>query len=50
MNGKSTDKQLPVLSMDEELDIDEYEIVGAEFFAQIREPAFTVNGNNDKGG
>jgi hypothetical protein len=45
MNGKSTDKQLPVLSMDEELDIDEYEIVGAEFFAQIREPAFTVNGN-----
>ena len=30
---------------DEEEDLDEYEIVGTQFFAQVKEPAFTVNVN-----
>lgn len=36
---------MKVLNAGEEMDLDDYEIVGAEFFAQIREPAFTVNVN-----
>lgn len=43
--SNSTDKQFAVIETDEEIDIDDYEIVGAEFFAQVKEPAFTVNGN-----
>lgn len=35
-----------VLNAGEEMDLDDYEIVGAEFFAQIREPAFTVRENS----
>ena len=35
---------MPV-NIGDEVDLDDYEIVGAEFFAQIREPAFTVNVN-----
>jgi len=34
-----------VLNAGEKMNLDDYEIVGAEFFAQIREPAFTVNVN-----
>ena len=29
----------------ESIDLDDYEIVSAEFFAQVREPAFTINVN-----
>ncbi len=33
------------MDADQEMDIDDYELVGAEFFAQTKEPAFTVNVN-----
>jgi hypothetical protein len=45
MSVKDAEKQFQVSGADEEMDIDDYEIVGAEFFAQIKEPAFTVNVN-----
>ena len=38
-------RQLLNMGADQEMDIDDYEIVGAEFFAQTKEPAFTVNVN-----
>ena len=34
-----------LLTSDEDIALDEYEIVSPEFFAQIREPAFTINVN-----
>ena len=42
-DGQMTLADTSVLNAGEEMDLDDYEIVGAEFFAQIREPAFTVN-------
>lgn len=35
----------PDYNPDDEMDLDDYEIVSAEFFAQVKEPAFTVNVN-----
>lgn len=33
------------VSIIESIDLDDYEIVSAEFFAQVKEPAFTINVN-----
>ena len=45
MSGKGGMDVTSVLGMDEETEIDDYEIVGAEFFAQMKEPAFLINRN-----
>lgn len=37
--------QIEGIEMVENIDLDDYEIVSAEFFAQVREPAFTINVN-----
>ncbi|MBQ8940693.1 MAG: hypothetical protein IJ062_02575 [Firmicutes bacterium] len=46
MTENSNDRRMLLnMSSDQEINIDDYEIVGAEFFAQVKEPAFTVNVN-----
>ena len=37
--------QIEGVEMVENINLDDYEIVSAEFFAQVREPAFTINVN-----
>jgi hypothetical protein len=45
MNEYNEQMKIIGIGTDQEMDIDDYEIVSAEFFAQMKEPAFTVNVN-----
>jgi len=42
-----TEEQMQIVEIEtiEKIDLDDYEIVSAEFFAQVKEPAFTINVN-----
>lgn len=44
---QNTGEQMQIVGIEtiENIDLDDYEIVSAEFFAQVREPAFTINVN-----
>ena len=46
-NEQYAGEQMQIVGIEtiENIDLDDYEIVSAEFFAQVREPAFTINVN-----